>query len=64
MNALSQRALNDKIREADRINEVMKEKIANGPGLQNFGGYCYGTAESLEQCINDMTDEMQPTKNN
>ena len=38
VNALSQSALNDIIREADRINEGMKEKIANGPGSQNFGG--------------------------
>ena len=38
----------------------MKEKITNHPGLQNFGGYCYGTVESYEQCINDLTDEMQP----
>ena len=36
--------------EADKINDIMDNKIENHPGLGDIDGYCYNSVESLEKC--------------
>lgn len=60
VNALSQSELSAKIsEEGNWINGIMKEKIANYPGL-SLGGSCYTSAAAYDSCINDLTNQMQP----
>jgi len=47
-------------REAERINDIMNQKIQNHPGLSDFDGYCYDSVEALEQCQNEIANEMEP----
>src|SRR5512144_2618275 len=47
-------------REAERINDIIDQKIQNHPGLSDFGGYCYNSVEALEQCQNEIANEMEP----
>ena len=47
-------------REAERINDIIDQKIQNHPGLSDFDGYCYNSVEALEQCQNEIANEMEP----
>lgn len=47
-------------REAERINDIIDQKIQNHPGLSDFNGYCYNNVEALEQCENKIATEMEP----
>jgi hypothetical protein len=46
-------------REAERINEILNEKIQNHPGLSDPDGYCYNSVAALEQCENEIANEME-----
>jgi hypothetical protein len=46
-------------REAERINEIMNQKIQNDPGLSDLDGYCYESVDALEQCEKEIANEMQ-----
>ena len=47
-------------REAERINDILSEKIQNHPGLSDSDGYCYNSVTALERCEKEITDEMKP----
>ena len=47
-------------REAERINDILNEKIQNHPGLSDSDGYCYNSVAALEQCEKEITNEMKP----
>ena len=47
-------------REAERINDIIDQKIQNHPGLSDFDGYCYNSVEALELCQNEIVNEMDP----
>jgi hypothetical protein len=58
--ALTQSELSAKINsEANWINGIMKDKIANYPGL-DLGGSCYSSTTAYDSCISDLTNQMQP----
>lgn len=46
--------------EADKINDIMNQKIENHPGLSDVDGHCYNSIEALEKCQKDVTEEMEP----
>lgn len=46
--------------EADKINDIMNQKIENHPGLSDLDGYCYNNVEALEKCQKDVAEEMEP----
>lgn len=46
--------------EADKINDIMDNKIENHPGLGDLDGYCYNSVEALEKCQKDVAEEMEP----
>jgi hypothetical protein len=46
-------------KEAERINDIMNDKIENHPGM-NLDGYCYNSAEALETCTNEIAKGMEP----
>jgi hypothetical protein len=46
--------------EADKINDIMNNKIESHPGLSDIDGYCYNSVESLEKCQKDVAEEMEP----
>jgi hypothetical protein len=46
--------------EADKINDIMNQKIENHPGLSDVDGHCYNSIEALEKCQKDVAEEMEP----
>ena len=46
--------------EADKINDIMNQKIENHPGLSDVDGHCYNSIEALEKCQKEVTEEMEP----
>lgn len=46
-------------KEAEKINDIMNNKIENHPGM-DLDGYCYNSAETLEGCTNEIAKEMEP----
>jgi hypothetical protein len=46
--------------EADKINDIMNNKIESHPGLSDLDGYCYNSVEALEKCQKDVAEEMEP----
>ena len=46
-------------KEAEKINDIMNDKIENHPGM-DLDGYCFDSAEALEKCTNEIAKEMEP----
>jgi hypothetical protein len=46
-------------KEAEKINDIMNQKIEGHPGME-LDGYCYDSTESLEGCTNEIAKEMEP----
>ena len=49
-------------KEAEKINDIMNQKIENHPGM-DLGGYCYNSVESLDGCTSELAKEMEPYYN-
>jgi hypothetical protein len=47
-------------KEAERINDIIDQKIQSHPGLGNIYSYCYDSVEALLQCQNEVVEEMEP----
>jgi hypothetical protein len=57
----SQDEIMDEIdKEAEKINDIMNDKIENHPGMGDLDGYCYNSAETLGKCTDEIAKEMQP----
>ena len=47
-------------KEAERINDIMDQKIKSHPGLDDIYSYCYDSVEALLQCQSEIVEEMEP----
>jgi L-ribulose-5-phosphate 3-epimerase UlaE len=47
-------------KEAEKINDIMDQKIKIHPGLGDIYSYCYDSVEELLQCQNEIVEEMEP----
>lgn len=47
-------------KEAERINDIIDQKIQSHPGLDDIYSYCYDSVEALLQCQNEVAEEMEP----
>ena len=47
-------------KEAEKINDIMNDKIESHPGLGDIDGYCYNSVEALERCTDGIAEEIQP----
>ena len=41
-------------KEAERINDIIDQKIKSHHGLDDIYSYCYDSVEALEQCQNEI----------
>ena len=47
-------------KEAERINDIIDQKIKSHPGLGDIYSYCYDSVEALQQCQSEIVEEMEP----
>jgi hypothetical protein len=47
-------------KEAEKINDIIDQKIKCHPGLGDIYSYCYDSVEELLQCQNEIVEVMEP----